>query len=132
MSRHRRQQCSSGRAPNTYVTDMAHFLDTSGELAEMPRPGRRLASFLVLLIGAATEALPACGCDTRIRCRAGGCRGPIQASATNRPASSARKAATTLNTASLKAADVQDVGLLRGLRGGLRLEVDADQFRTRP
>jgi hypothetical protein len=42
-----------------------HFLDASGEPAEMPRPARRLANFLVLLIDAATEALPACGRDTR-------------------------------------------------------------------
>lgn len=64
----------------TYVTDITHYLDETGELAEMPKPARRLASFLVLLIDAATQAFPACNYDTRIRCRIRACTGSIQAS----------------------------------------------------
>ena len=38
------------RMSNTYVTDITHYLDKNGELAEMPGEARKLASFLVLLI----------------------------------------------------------------------------------
>ena len=64
----------------TYVTDITHYLDEAGELAEMPSPARKLASFLVLLIDAATEAFPADEHDTRIRCRTDACTGSIRAS----------------------------------------------------
>jgi hypothetical protein len=66
----------------TYVTDIAHFLDADGELAEMPKPARRLASFFVLLIDAITQqqAYPARDHDTRIRCKTGHCTGSIRAS----------------------------------------------------
>ena len=37
-----------------YVTDITHYLDETGELAQLPGPARRLASFLTLLIEAAT------------------------------------------------------------------------------
>ena len=64
----------------TYVTDIVHFLDHRGELAEMPAPARKLASFLVLLIDATTPAAPVRDFDTRIRCRTDGCKGSIQTS----------------------------------------------------
>lgn len=85
MSRRKQEQ---GRGPGgvakTYVTDITHFLDADGELAEMPRPARRLASFLVLLIDATTQTVPARDYDTRIRCRTSDCMGSIQASVPTR------------------------------------------------
>lgn len=39
----------------TYVTDITHYLDETGELAEMPGPARKLASLLVLLIDATSQ-----------------------------------------------------------------------------
>ena len=64
----------------TYVTDITHYLDDTGELAEMPGPARKLASFLVLLIDEATQAVPADDYNTRIRCRKTACTGSIRAS----------------------------------------------------
>lgn len=65
----------------TYVTDIPHFLDDEGELVTtMPRPARQLASFLVLVIDAVTQAVPAHDHDTRIRCRKDACTGSIRAS----------------------------------------------------
>jgi hypothetical protein len=68
----------------TYVTDITHFLDAKGELTEMPKPARRLASFFVLLIDAVTQVCPANDHDTRIRCKTGHCTGSIQASVVSR------------------------------------------------
>jgi predicted RNA-binding Zn-ribbon protein involved in translation (DUF1610 family) len=68
----------------TYVTDLSHFLDRSGELAEMPGPARKLASFLVLLIDVASQAAPDREHDTRIRCRTSRCTGSIRASVASR------------------------------------------------
>jgi hypothetical protein len=64
----------------TYVTDITHFLDASGELASMPAPARKLASFLTLVIEAATGAPSAKDHDSRIRCRAKACNGSIRTS----------------------------------------------------
>jgi len=64
----------------TYVTDITHYLDESGELAQIPRPARRLASFLTLLIEEATSAPSAGEHDTGIRCLAKDCRGTIRTS----------------------------------------------------
>ena len=81
MSRRKQQQeHGPGRVAKTYVTDITHYLDETCELAEMPKPARRLASFLVLPIDAATRAIPARNSDTRIRCRTRACMGSIQAS----------------------------------------------------
>ena len=65
---------------NTYVIDITHYLSESGELADMPAPARKLASFLGLLIDAASQAMPIADRDTRIRCRKRGCQGSIRAS----------------------------------------------------
>lgn len=62
----------------TYVTNITDFLDKAGELAEMPRAARKMASFLVLLIDATTEALPVREFDTRIRCKTTRCQGSIR------------------------------------------------------
>ena len=64
----------------TYVTDITHYLDEAGELAEMPGPARKLASFLVLLVDEATQAMPADDHDTGIRCRKKACTGSIRIS----------------------------------------------------
>jgi predicted RNA-binding Zn-ribbon protein involved in translation (DUF1610 family) len=63
----------------TYVTDITHYLNAEGELAAMPGDARKLASFLVLLIDAASRAIPARNSDTRIRCRTRDCTGAIRA-----------------------------------------------------
>jgi len=60
------------------VTDITHYLDETGELAQMPTPARNLAGFLTLLIEAATGAVPAGEHDSGIRCRATDCRGTIR------------------------------------------------------
>ncbi len=64
----------------TFVMDITHFLDEHGELASMPAPARKLASFLVLLIEAATQAFPQRDHDTGIRCRIRGCEGSMRTS----------------------------------------------------
>ncbi len=64
----------------TYVTNITHFLDEQGEMpADLPGPARKMASFLVLLIDAVSQKVPAEDCDTRIRCRQRGCLGSIHA-----------------------------------------------------
>ena len=40
--------------PGTYVTDLRHYLDDDGELADMPAEAKQLASFLVLIVDAVT------------------------------------------------------------------------------
>ena len=64
----------------TFVTDISHYLDATGELAEMPSPARKLASFLVLLIDATSQACPVSDHDTAIRCRTDACTGSIRTS----------------------------------------------------
>ncbi len=64
----------------TYVTDITHYLDETGELAEMPGPARKLASFLVLLIDATSQVGPVRNFDTNIRCRTDACSGSIRTS----------------------------------------------------
>jgi hypothetical protein len=64
----------------TYVTDITHYLDETGEVAQMPGPARKLASFLTLLIEAATGAPSAVEHDSGIRCRTKACRGTIRTS----------------------------------------------------
>ena len=79
LSRFHGTRCAA--MSGTYVTDITHFLDDVGELVgEMPSPSRKLASFLVLLIDAVTQTVPARDHDTRIRCRTEACTGSIQAS----------------------------------------------------
>ena len=81
MTRHKREQDrESSTAGKTYVTDIRHFLNENGELTEMPKEARRLASFLVLLIDAATSVPPVRDHDTRIRCRTDACTGSIRSS----------------------------------------------------
>lgn len=70
----------SAAVGGTYVTDITHYLDTGGEMARMPAPARKLASFLTLVIEAATGAPSAKDHDSRIRCRAKACKGSIRTS----------------------------------------------------
>jgi hypothetical protein len=62
----------------TYVTDITHYLDEAGEMATMPGPARKLASFLTLLIEAGTGTPSAGEHDSGIRCRIKACRGNIR------------------------------------------------------
>jgi len=40
-----------------YISNILHFLDESGNIAkEMPKEGREMAGFLVLVIDSATQA----------------------------------------------------------------------------
>jgi hypothetical protein len=64
----------------TYVTDITHYLDETGELMQLPGPARKLASFLSLLIEAATGAPSSGEHDSGIRCRTKACRGTIRTS----------------------------------------------------
>jgi hypothetical protein len=78
-----RRPRSAAAGSGTYVADITHYLDETGELAaQLPGPARKLASFLTLLIDAATGArAPSAGeHDSRIRCRAKACRGTIRTS----------------------------------------------------
>lgn len=62
----------------TFVTDITHYLDEACEMANMSGPARRLASFLTLLIEAATSAPSSDEHDSGIRCRTRDCRGSIR------------------------------------------------------
>ena len=62
----------------TYVTDITHYLDETGEVMQKPGPARKLASFLTLVIDAATGAPSAGEHDSGIRCRTKDCRGSIR------------------------------------------------------
>lgn len=65
----------------TYVTDITHYLDDQGEVSpDMPREARQLASFLVLVIDAASRTVPSDNQDINIRCRKANCTGSIRAS----------------------------------------------------
>lgn len=60
------------------VTDITHFLDETGEIASMPTPARKLASFLSLLIEAATSSSSTPDQDSGIRCSTRDCKGSIR------------------------------------------------------
>jgi hypothetical protein len=64
----------------TYVTDLMHYLDDTGEVPQgIPTEARQLASFLGLIVDAVTSrfAETESGIQTAIRCRARGCQGMI-------------------------------------------------------
>ncbi len=46
---------SRRRETGTHVIDITHYLDESGEVAQLPGPGRKLASFVTLLIESASS-----------------------------------------------------------------------------
>jgi len=62
----------------TYITDITHFLDTTGEMpADLPQPAASLASFLVLIIDATTETGSSDFDEIGLRCRSEECTGSI-------------------------------------------------------
>ena len=63
----------------TYVTDLHHYLDSAGEIAEMPPEARQLVSFLVLIVDAVTQQAPQHFEDIRLRCRKEACTGSVLA-----------------------------------------------------
>jgi hypothetical protein len=71
----RSQTSSEG---GTYVTDITHYLNETGELAPPSGPARKIASFLTLLIEAATSVPSGQEHDSRVRCRVKGCKGTIR------------------------------------------------------
>jgi hypothetical protein len=74
----RRRSHAAAADQGTYVTDITHYLDETGEVAPMPGPARKLVSFLTLLLEAATGAPSAGEHDSGIRCRAKACGGSIR------------------------------------------------------
>jgi predicted RNA-binding Zn-ribbon protein involved in translation (DUF1610 family) len=69
---------SGAATKGMFVADITHYLDESGEMATLPTPARKLASFLTLLINAATGAFPERDRDSGVRCRKKGCKGSIR------------------------------------------------------
>jgi hypothetical protein len=65
--------------PGTYVTDLRHYLDDDGELADMPAEAKQMASFLVLIVDAVTPEAPPIFVETELRCRTTKCTGEILA-----------------------------------------------------
>lgn len=66
----------------TYITDLTHYLDDTGEVPQgIPSEARQLASFLGLIVDAVTSRFPETesGIQTGIRCRGSGCKGMIVA-----------------------------------------------------
>lgn len=60
-----------------YISNITHFLDEDGNIAqEMPKQAREIASFLSLIIDAAT--LPESQNQTPIKCLSKKCKGTIQ------------------------------------------------------
>ncbi len=58
-----------------YISNILHFLDESGNIPkEMPKEGREMAGFLVLVIDSATQAQN----KSLVRCFEQGCSGEIQ------------------------------------------------------
>lgn len=55
--------------PNTWITDMKHYLDERGHIASLPGPVRRLADHLGAIVVAITARLPEKSGATGVRCR---------------------------------------------------------------
>ena len=62
----------------TYVTNITHYLDESGDIADIASPeAKQLACFLVLIIDATSQNCSVVFDDTEIRCRSEGCSASI-------------------------------------------------------
>jgi hypothetical protein len=72
------------RKSKTYMSDLAHYLDEAGELAEVPLAARNFGRFLTVVVDATTGAFPACDLNTRIPCRRRSCQGTIRATLVSR------------------------------------------------
>jgi predicted RNA-binding Zn-ribbon protein involved in translation (DUF1610 family) len=67
-----------GMTEGTYITDITHFLDATGEMsADLPKPAASLASFLTLIIDATTETGSSVFEEIGLRCRTEECTGSI-------------------------------------------------------
>jgi hypothetical protein len=65
-----------------YISNMLHFLDASGNIPkEMPSEAREMASFLALVIDAATRMNSSSG--NEVRCFEEGCDGTISCELAN-------------------------------------------------
>jgi len=69
--------------PNTWIVDLADYLDGSGRLAALPTTARRLANHFGAIVAAMSSLLPARVTVTQVRCRRRPlrrpCTGSIQA-----------------------------------------------------
>ena len=64
-----------------YISNLTHFLDKTGNIPmQMPKEARELASFLALVVDAATKKNPTTLTPTDIRCFNKGCYGLIKVS----------------------------------------------------
>ena len=72
------RRASPATEGGAYLTDITHFLDETGELMTLPGPARKLASFLTLVIEAATDAPSEAERDSGIRCRTEGCTANVR------------------------------------------------------
>jgi hypothetical protein len=61
----------------TYITDLRHFLDEGGELADSP-PRRTFARFLASVVEAVSGSIPMTKSQTDVRCCKRGCGGSIE------------------------------------------------------
>jgi hypothetical protein len=64
--------------PNFCVTDMTHFLDEHGRLADMPAPARGLARHLAAIVTAVTRRRPGVRWIADVRCGGGRVGGPVR------------------------------------------------------
>lgn len=64
-----------------YITNLAHFIDDSGNIAkQMPKSARELASFFSLIVDVTTRNKPTTLTSTDIRCPEDGCYGLVKTS----------------------------------------------------
>lgn len=60
---------SRSRKPNTWVTDITHHLDESGQLPSLPGPVRNLANFFGAIVASMSSEPPGTPMSTLVRCR---------------------------------------------------------------
>lgn len=57
------------RKAKTFVVDMTHWLTETGAIAAMPRPARRIAEYMGLIVADATDFLSEQYCEQGVKCR---------------------------------------------------------------
>jgi len=66
-----------------YISNLQHYLDSNGSFpVDMPGPARELATFLGMVVTAATSAKDVAGLQTTVPCRmrhTAGCAGTLRA-----------------------------------------------------
>ena len=55
--------------PGTWITDLTHFLDEDGNLADIPGPAFRLAEYFTAMVAMASHPDPDIPSSFRVRCR---------------------------------------------------------------